>query len=249
MQVSGSYKIPTVRLRTLYPNLEDLFRGFDDKEFTKEDFRAVLNINPKSSGLMQKILDFKAYGLLEETNEKLRITEAGKKLLRAKDKEWFTELQNTVNNVPLWKILFEQYNTNLDSQNFWNILSRITQLDADSAKAKSEKILKAYFDDVNFALSGNAQHSHTTTRPRRTKSQQIPLITPITAKFMLPGRHDEQNIGYSLYSDYGDFQFTISDDATFNIAKIAFDEIFKAIKIELDSKNKKTQNGIEDLEQ
>ncbi len=250
MQVSGSYKVPTVRLRTLYPSLQEIYREYDEREFTKEDIRTVLKINPKSSGLLQKILDFKAFGLLEEANDKFRITNAGKKLLQAKDTEKLRELQNIVKNVSLWKILFEQYDTNLDSSNFWNVLSRITQLDADSAKAISEKVLKAYFDDMNFALTGKAPQSHNTIIcPRKTKSQQTSLIPPNYSGKLLSGRHIEPNFGYSLYSDYGDFSITITDELTFNIAKMAFEEIFKAMKTELDKKSAKSPNEIKILGQ
>jgi hypothetical protein len=250
MQVSAGYKIPTVRLRTLYPSLEEIFKAYDEGDFTKEELRTTLKINPKSSGLMQKILDFKAFGLLEEVADKIRITIAGKKLLQAKEAQKLQELQNIVKNVALWKILFEQYNTNLDPSNFWNILSRITQLDPDSAKEKSEKVLKAYLDDINFALTGNAPQSHSTiNRPRKTKTQQIHLIPSNLRGKSSSGNLNEPEIGYSVYSEYGDFSFTINDESTLNIAKIAFDGIFKAIQTELLKKSGKYPNNTKVLEQ
>ena len=250
MQVSGSFKIPTVRLRTLYPNLEELFRVYDDGDFNKEEFRTTLKIAPNSSGLMQKILDFKTFGLLEESNEKLRITNAGKKLLRSKENERLVELQNIVKNIGLWKILYEQYNTNIDPQNFWNILSRITQLDAESAKTKSDKVLNAYLDDINFALTGNVPHSHTTTTStRKSKTQQIHLLPQLIGGKTVSVKQDESEFGYTLYSEYGDFSFTINDELTLNIAKNTFEGIFKAIQTELDKKRLKTQNCIKDLGQ
>jgi len=250
MQVSASCNVPTVRLRTLYPNLEEIFKVYNDRDFTKEDLRSILKISLKSSGLLQKILDFKAFGLLEESNEKLRITNAGKKLLIAKENERLVELQNIVKNVKLWKTLHEQYNTNIDPENFWNILSRITQLDAESAKLKSDKILKAYLDDINFALTGNAPYTHNTiTRTRKRKTQQIHLMPQSFGGKSSYEKHDEPEFGYSLYSEYGDFSITIKDELTLNIAKISFEAIFKAIQTEFDKKKAKSQNGIKDLGQ
>jgi hypothetical protein len=248
MQVSASCKIPTVRLRTLYPNLEEIFKEYNERDFTKEELRNTLKINPKSSGLLQKILDFKAFGLLEESNEKLRITNDGKKLLLAKENERLLELQNIVKNIGLWKTLYEQYNTNIDPQNFWNILSRITQLDAESAKMKSDKVLKAYLDDINFALTGNAPYTHNTiARTRKSKTQQIHLIPQSFGGKSTYIKHDEPEFGYTLYSEYGDFSITIKDDLTLNIAKISLEAILKAIQTELDKKKAKSQNGIKDL--
>lgn len=237
MQVSSKYKIPTVRLRTLIPNLDSLYGIFTDKEFTKDDFRSVLKITQKSSGMMQKILDMKAFGLLEESNEKLRITTAGKRVSLAKDTERLFELQKVVKNVELWKTLFDQYNTNIEPTNFWNILSRITQLDAESAKLKSDRVLKAYLDDINYALTGSGPHNNITiTRVRKPRTQQIHLLPQILGGKFSTTKHIEPEIGYSVYSDYGDFSFTINDELTLNIAKLAFDEIFKAIQSELEKK-------------
>lgn len=250
MQVSASCNVPTVRLRTLYPNLEEIFKEYNDRDFTKEDLRSILKISPKSSGLLQKILDFKAFGLLEESNEKLRITNAGNKLLIAKGNERLVELQNIVKNVKLWKTLYEQYNTNIDPENFWNILSRITQLDAESAKLKSDKILRAYLDDINFALTGTAPYTHNTiTRTRKSKTQQIHLIPQSFGGKLSYVKHDEPEFGYTLYSEYGDFSITIKDDLTLNIAKISFEAILNAIQTELGKKKAKSQNGIKDLGQ
>lgn len=248
MQVSSSCNVPTVRLRTLYPNLDEIFKVYNDRDFTKEDLRGILKISDKSSGLLQKILDFKAFGLLEESNEKLRITNAGIKLLIAKENERLVELQNIVKNVKLWKTLYEQYNTNIDPENFWNILSRITQLDAESAKLKSDKILKAYLDDINYALTGNAPYTHNTIT-RKRKTQQIHLIPQSFGGKSSYVKHDEPEFGYSLYSEYGDFSITIKDELTLNIAKISFEAIFKAIQTEIDQKKAKSQNGIKDLGQ
>lgn len=240
MDVSAKFKVPTVRLRTLCNNLDELYKVYDGKEFSKEDFRKTLKINQKSSGLLQKITDFKLFDLLQESNEKIRITEDGKKLASAKESDRLSELQNIVKKVELWKILFDNYNTQIDPSNFWNILSRVAQLDEGTAKEKSEKVLKAYLDDINFALTGVAPKTRqTNTLPKKRKAKQITFLPQFYDTKLHTVRHSISGGSYTLSSDYGNFQIEINDELTYNIAKISFDEIFKAIKMEL------IKNGIE----
>jgi hypothetical protein len=247
MDVSAKFKVPTVRLRTLYYSLEEIYKVYDGKEFSKEEFRKTLKINPKSSGLLQKITDFKLFELLQETNDKIRITEDGKKLLTAKESDKVLELQNTVKKVELWKILFENYNTKIDPTNFWNILSRIAQLDEETAKEKSEKVLKAYLDDVNFALTQSAPKTRkAVSHPKKSKIKQITLLPQFYGTKSNVVKHNIPDNSYTLFSDYGNFQIEINDELTYNIAKISFDEIFKAIKIELIKNGIKFTNGLKE---
>lgn len=146
----GTFRIPTFRL---YPNLiaytKKIYEKFPNEE-TKVEYVAQLigHKSHRSGTFLQRAADLRLYGLIEGKG-KIKVSELGKKITYGHESEKIEALEKAIRNIPLWDTLLNNYGPNINSDDFWVVLAKITDVERLEAQKKAKWILNAYMEDVS----------------------------------------------------------------------------------------------------
>ncbi len=146
----GNFRIPTFRL---YPNLvaytKKIYEKFPNEE-TKVEYVAQLigHTSHRSGTFLQRAADLRLYGLIEGKG-KIKVSELGKKITYGQEGEKIQALEKAIRNIPLWDTLLNNYGPNINSDDFWVVLAKITGVERLEAQNKAKWVLNAYMEDVS----------------------------------------------------------------------------------------------------
>lgn len=159
MKITKEWKIPEMRLYPeLYDDVKKLYGKFGQSEVDQEAVAQLWGHKSAKSSQFSfvKLGSLRSYGLIDGRG-KIRVSDLGKRLTFPKtDKEANDAIIGAIKNVPLWKILFENYTAkseDLPTDTFWMDLQRIVgedKLPPEEAKKTAKKVRKAYFEDLKY---------------------------------------------------------------------------------------------------
>lgn len=150
----GTFVIPDMRLQPgLIADIKTMYSKFEKNEV---DFTTLASVwghkNARSGTFTAKKATMVTYGLLEGRG-KVHVTEIGRKLAQIppNPKELKEGIAEAVQNIPLWKELYEKYTKigkDLPTSDFWISLRQICRISPEEAKNKAEMVRKAYLEDI-----------------------------------------------------------------------------------------------------
>lgn len=158
MKVGTKYEYPDWRLSpTLVENLRKMYGRFGLNKIEDKKMLAVfLGHKGPSGGFNSKIAAMKVYGLISGRGF-VQVTELGRRIVYPdKPNEAYEAVREAVNNIPLWRELYEKYTSKgveLPDEDFWVDLQTIADLVPDDAKKASKTVRKDYLDDVQYLNS------------------------------------------------------------------------------------------------
>jgi anti-sigma28 factor (negative regulator of flagellin synthesis) len=158
MKVGKKYEYPDWRLSpTLVENLRKMYGRFGLNKIEDKKMLAVfLGHKGPSGGFNSKIAAMKTYGLISGRGF-VQVTELGKRIVYPdKPNEAYEAVKEAVNNIPLWRQLYEKYTSKgveLPDEDFWVDLQEIAELVPDDAKKASKTIRNDYLDDIQYLNS------------------------------------------------------------------------------------------------
>ena len=202
----GKFDIPGYRLdSTLLDAAKKIYDTYKAEEGPSKSVAELLGHKSEKSGAyLTKIADLRAYGLLEKRG--IRITDLGKRITYGRGEEKSQALKDAVLNIPLWKIFYETWGTDLPSEDFWAHIGKIVGLEAPAAKELEKEVREAYLTDIkNLRPTTPPQGPGVTTpTPPPTGGQQPPqgpgttisekreLIVNINIQVNLPEKGDPE---------------------------------------------------------
>lgn len=158
MKVGKKYQYPDWRLSpTLVENLRKMYGRFGLNKIDDKKMLAVfLGHKGPSGGFNSKMAAMKTYGLISGRGF-VQVTELGKRIVYPeKPNEAYEAVKEAVNNIPLWRELYEKYTSKgveLPDEDFWVDLQEIAVLVPDDAKKASKTVRKDYLDDIQYLNS------------------------------------------------------------------------------------------------
>lgn len=232
----GPYSIPSYRLESLLADVKKIYDQFQGGETTKEFIAHTLGHSPTSGGFYQKMADLKAYGLIEGRGDKVKVSDLGKMVTyettAAEKNQAFVRI---VNNIPLWKILYEKYGVNIKDEGFWIDLAQITALERPEAQKLANIVRKAYLEDARYIKPAeriqepiNNENKHKEeSEDRKSKMEVMPTITSN------PVLNDAPNAILTLNYDYPGAmsgKLVVKDRPTLNFLKSLYDMAEEQLK-------------------
>lgn len=146
----GAFTFPLYRLDKMLHATKKIYDLFKD-EFAKADVASVLgHSSSKSGAVAQKIADLTAYGLVERTRDKFRISQIGRDATYGTPDEKNRAIQNAVQNIPLWARLLQDFGPNIEEKDFWIALRNITGAESPVAQNKANLVRNSYIEDVRL---------------------------------------------------------------------------------------------------
>lgn len=234
----GNYRIPVVRLPTLLPHLIEIYRTFNSRDFSYEEFAQILKLKSTSSGIPTKIFEMKNFGLLTESNKRLRITDLGMRLFTSNIEERQANLLKVIRKIPFWAILLDKRGPNDDS--IMEILLHDAKMDEIVAKVRLTEIRDAFLKDISSINSFDPKITQPPLFPQGqpteipVQDRQEAILTPIKEEMvestMAP---DQDKIKMSI--DYGTHHMDIEDELTYRFAE----QMMKAMRKELERRGVK----------
>jgi len=158
MKVGTKYEYPDWRLSpTLVENIKKMYGRFGLNQIEDKKMLAVfLGHKSPSGGFNSKMAAMKTYGLISGRGF-VQVTELGKRIAYPdKPNEAYEAVKEAVNNIPLWRELYEKYTSKgveLPDEDFWVDLQTIANLVPDDAKKASKIVRKDYLDDIQYLNS------------------------------------------------------------------------------------------------
>ncbi len=146
----GKMVIPNFRLEFLLPALEKIDSTFQGEEGSRQDIADILDHEPKSGTLSQKLGDFKTYGLLEGRKDKLAVTELGKRAVSSDEAERNQAIEEAVKHIPLWSLFLKKYGISIGKEHFAVTLRRDTGAAQSVAEKNAKFVRNAYLKDVKL---------------------------------------------------------------------------------------------------
>lgn len=143
----GKYDIPKNRLNAaLIESAKKIYDTYKADEASSKNVAALLKYSSERNGAyLQKIADLRAYGLIGKPG--IKITELGKKITWGQGEEKTQAKKESVLKIPLWKIFYDTWGTNLPTTDFWSHLGKIAELEAPAAKDLEKSVMDAYVED------------------------------------------------------------------------------------------------------
>lgn len=146
----GRFSVPRTRL---YPTLIDAVKTLHDKYGTQAttDLDSVAktlgHASTRSGTFLLKLADLRAYGLIEGRGE-VKVSDIGRKISEPSTREEEAQaLESAVNNIPLWREVYQRFGTELPSE-FTDELASIVGCSKEEAAEKAEMIIKSYLADT-----------------------------------------------------------------------------------------------------
>jgi hypothetical protein len=234
----GKMVVPNFRLEFLLPALKKIDGTFKGEDGSKQDIADILEHEPKSGTLAQKIGDFKTYGLLEGRKDKLAVTELGKRAVSADESERNQAIQEAVKHVPLWSIFLSKYGTSIGKEHFAVTLRRDTGAEQSVAEKNAKFVRNAYLKDVSLIKSVGEPK----TAPESGETADVTAVDR-TWKMEAQSTDVKTASGYIWYPAYGRSPIEIKDDLSFAIAE----KVLEAIKLDLKRRQKETARKDDEL--
>lgn len=184
----GSFDIPLYHLNKMLTATKVIYDDLGDDEFGKQDIAQLLGHKSATSGALgQKVLDMRAYGLLEGDRDTFRVSKLGKNATWGTPEEKSRAIQMAVRNIPLWSLLLEKYGYNIRKENFWVKLRKITGVESRDAQNSAATVRNAYMADVSLIKTvgepietAQTQEAVDTEPADRTSAMQAQYIQPKT---------------------------------------------------------------------
>lgn len=213
--------------------MEAVYQQYYDKPFSKEELADIIKQKPKSGGFVQKIADFQKYGLISRCPDgQFTLTKLAINIFKGNTKDNIKLFEN----VELWKLIFEKFNTNIKQEDFWKHLQTIAKTDEIEAQKKADVIFDAYFKDIQYIQKHtktdiDQERQHHLVKKSNSHSQkeeviQLPTKTPVIIHKALSITRWE----LYLLSDKGEYYLEVFDEITYNLAV----ELLKSIRKELE---------------
>ena len=186
----GSFDIPLYHLDKMLAATKVIYDDYGNDEFSKKDLAPLLHHKSATSGALgQKVLDLRAYGLLDGDQDTFRVSQLGKDATWGTPEEKSRALQMAVRNIPLWSILLEKYGYNIRKEDFWVKLRKITGVESRDAQNNAATVRNAYMADVSLIKTvgepkGTAQtqevfDSEATDRTSTMQTQHVEPKIPV----------------------------------------------------------------------
>jgi hypothetical protein len=151
----GNYRIPNNRLANLLKDVKTIYEHFKIEETGPDLIAHSLDAAPRGGAFLQKMVDLRAYGLIEGRGRKIKVSELGKLAICGSDDEKEMALNKIFNNIPLWSIFYSKYGFNIKEDNFWIDLIKITEIERFTAQKKANYVRNAYLSDIKFISNEN----------------------------------------------------------------------------------------------
>jgi hypothetical protein len=199
--------------------IEDQFKG---KVESQAALCATLgHKSHKSGGYIAKITALKRYGLVSGRKE-LATTQLAKKILNPVSEEERTEgIAEAMENVELFKKIFERLGETMPGDSFWVDLVEITGEDRSVAQKDAIKIRNIYTDGCRYLVSARESE----IRPKVIEAKAGIPLTPTSALFELITR------------DYG--TLIVKDEESIEVARKLIDIIEQKMKGKMKQGNTK----------
>ncbi|MCS4537255.1 MAG: hypothetical protein HYY67_00140 [Thaumarchaeota archaeon] len=151
----GTYSIPEpYRLPSLVNDIRTIYNKFESKEVDLDTLAPILgHKSAKSGAFTSKLASMRAYNLIDGRG-KVRVTETGRKIALPspnKPDEQNEGLIEAVNNIPLWRELYQKLTKvgkPLSPTDFWVEIRQICSVAPEEAQNKAELVRKAYLEDI-----------------------------------------------------------------------------------------------------
>jgi len=150
----GNFEYPEIKISDgieIARIIQDRFQG----RVTNQDaFCAELgHTNPKSGAYAGKITALRRYGLISGRDELLLTQLATNILIPTSEQERTEAVAQAVENVELFKKIFERFGEAIPTDNFWVDLVEITGEDRSIAQKDAIKIRNLYLDGYQYLVS------------------------------------------------------------------------------------------------
>lgn len=187
----GEKKVPTNRLPSLIEDVKTIYGKFGDSEIDHETISRLLNHSSHRSGAyLQKIADMRTFGLIEKRGQ-IKVTEIGRKVSYPNNPYEEQEgLKQTIKGIEFWKLIYEKYmEKGLKlPPDFWSDIRVWTGLPPEKAKAATEKIKKAYLEDIKYIKPEGI-------KPERVKMEKVEEIPAEVSSLELPAQLTSADFG------------------------------------------------------
>ena len=223
----GNFQYPEIKITDaieLARIIQDRFQG----RVTNQDaFCAELgHTNPRSGAYAGKMTALRRYGFISGRDELLLTQLATKILIPTSEEERTEAVAQAVENVELFKEIFERLGEAIPKDNFWVDLVEITGEDRSIAQKDAMKIRTLYLDSYEYLVSARKDE----IKPKIEERVAHPLMT-------------ERQLTDALFElrtrEYG--TLIAKDEKTIAVARELIDVIeeeFKAKKRSEESNNK-----------
>lgn len=195
--------------------IEDQFKGKVESQAAL--CSALGHTNPKSGGYIGKITALKRYGLVSGRRELISTPLAQQILHPVSDEEKAEGIASAMENVELFKRIFERLGETMPTDSFWVDLVEITGEDRSVAQKDAIKLRNIYIDGYKYLVSArkaDIEPGSNEAKDELVKAEMPP--TPTGALFELRTK------------DYG--TLIVKDEESIEVARKLIDIIQQKIK-------------------
>jgi hypothetical protein len=155
----GRFRYPDYGLDEILSSLEKIKRFVGRKdiggEISRETVAKAWGVTTKSGAFLTKIASLSHWGLATSTRQgTIRLTDWAKNILFPVDEdERKMAISNVINNVEIWKEIYEQYGEIVTTEQLKRFLIEKGNAERPKAEKETDKILKLYIGAVPYLKS------------------------------------------------------------------------------------------------
>lgn len=170
----GNFEYPEIKITDgieIARIIQDRFQG---KVTNQDAFCAELgHTNPKSGAYAGKVTALRRYGLISGRDALLLTQLATKILIPTSEQEKTEAVAQAIENVELFKKIFERFGEAIPTDNFWVDLVEITGEDRSIAQKDAMKIRSLYSDGYQYLVSARKDEIKPKMEERVARALQL----------------------------------------------------------------------------